>query len=99
MADQPGARQNGTSGAVSGSPAEIERAIQARRDHLAATVGELGQRAKPKAIVAGATSDVREKARAAVTTSDGGLRTERIAAVAGASLVVLVVLVRIRRRR
>ena len=93
MADQPG---NGVPG---GSPAELERAIQARRDHLAATVEQLSARATPKAIVARGTEDVRQKARSAVTTSDGGLRTERIAAVAGASLVLLVVLVRIRRRR
>jgi uncharacterized protein (TIGR03382 family) len=81
------------------SPAAIERAIAAKRASLAATIDELSLRAQPKEIARRSVAGVSTKAQGAVRTPDGQLRTERIGAVAGAAVVVLVVLVWLRRRR
>lgn len=82
-----------------GSPAALERAIQDRRDHLAATIDELGARAKPQEIARRSVAGAVVKARTLTHGPDGKLRTERLAAVAGAAVVVAGVLVFLRRRR
>jgi Protein of unknown function (DUF3618) len=81
------------------SPAALEQAIQDRRDHLAATIDELGARAKPKEIARRSAAGVVTRARTLTHGADGKLRTERLAAVAGAAAVVAGVLVFLRRRR
>jgi hypothetical protein len=81
------------------SPAEIEKAIEAKRTELAATIDELSTRAKPKEIVRRGVAGLTAKAQGAVRTPDGQLRTERVAAVAGAVLVVTAMLLWLRRRR
>jgi hypothetical protein len=89
----------GTTARMPTSPAALERAIEAKRANLAATIDELTRRTKPKEIVRRGAAGVGAKARGAVATPDGNLRTERIGAVAGATLVVLVALFLLRRRR
>ena len=89
----------GTTAEMPTSPAALERAIDAKRASLAATIDELSDRARPKEIVRRSVAGVTAKARGAVATPDGHLRTERIGAVAGATLVVLVTLLWVRRRR
>jgi cobalamin biosynthesis Mg chelatase CobN len=81
------------------SAAALEREIEARRTQLAATIDELATRAKPKEIARRGAAGVTARAQAAISTSDGHLRTERVAAVAGAAVVVLVAVVWLRRRR
>jgi hypothetical protein len=80
-------------------PADIEKAIEARRATLAATIDELSVRARPKEIVRRGLAGVTAKAQGAVRTPDGQLRSERVGAVAGALVVLTVVLVWARRRR
>ena len=84
-----------------GSPDALEAQIQARRDHLAATIDELTARATPKALVRRSMDGVQAKIRTATHTPDGELRTERLSA-AGAAVLVLGaawVWIRVRRRR
>jgi len=89
----------GATARIPTSPAALERAIEAKRASLAATIDELSERARPKEIVRRGVAGAGAKARGAVATPDGHLRTERIGAVAGATLVVLVTLLWVRRRR
>jgi len=79
-------------------PAAIEAEIEARRTHLAATVDELVLRAQPKEIARKGAEYSKKRLRAATRTPDGQLRTERIAAVAGAALLLVVLAVWNRRR-
>ena len=81
------------------SPAELEHAIEAKRAQLAATIDELSSRARPRELARRGLAGVTAKARGAVETPDGQLRAERVGAVAGAALVVLVALVWVRIRR
>ena len=81
------------------SPVDLELAIEAKRAQLAATIDELSARAKPRELARRGLAGVTAKARGAVSTPDGQLRTERVGAVAGAALVVAVALVWIRVRR
>ena len=81
-----------------GSPAALEAQIQARRDHLAATIDELSARAAPKEIARRSLAGVQARLRNATHTPDGQLRTERIAA-AGAAVIALGTLILVRRRR
>ena len=82
-------------------PAAIERAIDERRRHLAATIDELTFRAQPKEIARRTAAGLQARVRAATHTPDGQLRTERLAAVGGAAAAVLALMValRVRRRR
>ncbi len=82
-----------------GSPAALEEAIQERRDHLAATIDELAARAKPADIARRTAAGVQQKLRALTHGPDGRLRTERLSAVAGATAVLGVVMIVLRRRR
>jgi hypothetical protein len=96
------AQVNGAAGKSDGmpeSPAALERAIQDRRDHLAATIDELTTRAKPKEIARRSAAEAQRKFRTLTHGSDGELRTERLAAVAGAVVVLGGVLILLRRRR
>ena len=72
---------------------QIEADIAATRARLASTVDELVDRAKPKNV---AMREV-EKAKAQVFDETGQLRTQKIAAVAGAAIGVIGVLLLIRR--
>jgi hypothetical protein len=80
-------------------PAAIERLIDERRRRLAGTVDELVVRAHPKEIARRGAADAKERARAAVTTPDGQLRPERVAAAAAAVVAFLALVVLSRRRR
>lgn len=81
------------------SAAAIEKAIDERRAHLAATIDELAYRAKPQEIAKRATASLQARVREVTHTPDGQLRTERLAAVGGAVAVVLGLMVYLRRRR
>ena len=83
----------------SGSPAELEKAIQDRRDHLAATIDELTARAKPKEIARRSAAGVQRRLQGLTHTPEGQLRTERLSAVAGAVAAVGGVMIFLRRRR
>ena len=96
------AQVNGAAGKSEGtpeSPAALEQAIQDRRDHLAATIDELTARAKPKEIARRSAVEAQRRFRTLTHGPDGQLRTERLAAVAGAVAVVGGVLIFLRRRR
>lgn len=95
--DQEFARDGGGSRLPS-DPDEIERAIEKRREHLAATVNELVVRAHPKEVARRSAQSAKHGLRDAVFTPEGQLRYERIAAVV-AAVLVLSGLVTWRRRR
>jgi hypothetical protein len=69
-------------------PDEIERAIERRREHLAATVNELVVRAHPKEVARRSARSARHGLRDAAFTADGRLRYERLAAVLAVVLVL-----------
>jgi len=81
--------------------ARIERDIEAARARLEGTVNELAYRAQPQVIAERQVQSLKLKLRDATHTPDGDLRVERIGAVVGAvvALVVVAGLVRRRRRR
>jgi hypothetical protein len=80
-------------------PAELERAIQERRDHLAATIDELTARARPADIARRTAAGLQRKAQTLTHGPDGQLRTERLAAVAGAVVVLAGTMAALRSRR
>lgn len=84
--------------ALPSSPQELEAAIAERRAHLAETVDELVQRARPKAIAQRWVQDVRTNLYQATHTDTGELRVERIAAISGAVVALLTVFTLTRRR-
>ena len=94
-----GTQDAGTASNKAVTPAALERAIEVRRASLAATIDELTTRAQPKEIARRSVAGLTARARGAVETPDGQMRTERIGAVAGATLVILVALVWLRVRR
>ncbi len=75
------------------TPEQIEADIAATRARLASTVDELVDRANPRNV---ALREV-ERAKAQVFDETGQLRTQKIAAVAGAAVGVIGVLLLIRR--
>lgn len=79
-------------------PAELERVIAERREHLAATVDELVARAQPGEIARRGARGIAARLRSAAFTTDGEPRVERVAAVS-AAITALVALVVWRRRR
>jgi len=81
------------------SPTAIELAIQERRAHLAATVDELTARTRPAEIARRTAAGGVRKARTLTHAPDGKLRTERLAAVGAAVVVVVGVFLVLRRRR
>ncbi len=73
---------------------QIETEIAARTDRLAANVDELTARLAPSRLVKESTAGL----RARLTTPEGNPRLEVLGAVAGAALVVGLLLWRARRR-
>jgi hypothetical protein len=78
-------------------PEALEKIIDDRRRHLAATVDELAVRAHPKEIARRSAEDARRRAIGFVTDERGELRYERVAA-ATVAVVLLVVIAVVRRR-
>lgn len=81
------------------SAAELELELAARRARLAGTLDELMDRVTPKEIARHSVRGVKQKIDEQIRTPDGGLRLERIAAVAAATAAVIAVVVVARRRR
>ena len=95
------AQVNGAAGKSEGksqSAAALEQAIQDRRDHLAATIDELTARAQPKEIARRSAAGAQRWLHTRTHGPDGELRTERLAAVAGA-VAIVGALILLRRRR
>ncbi len=92
-----GAEQRADGADLPDDPEALEKIIDARRRHLAATVDELVVRAHPKEIARRTTADAKQRAAGFVSDDQGNLRYERVAAAA-AVVVVVVVLVVVRRR-
>ncbi len=82
-----------------GSADTLEAQIQARREHLAATIDELTSRATPKALARRALDQIQARIQAATHTPDGQLRTERLAAAGAAVLAAGAGLIWLRRRK
>ncbi|GAB3247232.1 DUF3618 domain-containing protein [Kineosporia babensis] len=78
---------------ITGTPSELEQQIQMRRERLAATIDELSGRAHPKAIAQQGAALVSARVQSVTHTPEGELRTERLAAVAGAFVVLAGVLI------
>jgi hypothetical protein len=93
MSEKKTGDQDSLDAAIGGTPTELEQQIQARRDHLAATNDELTSRAHPKELARRGTALVSDRLQTLTHTPEGELRTERLAAVAGAFVVVAGVLV------
>ena len=79
--------------------ARIEKDIEAARSRLEGTVNELAYRAQPQVIAQRQAQSLKLKLDAATHTPEGDLRVERIAAVVGAAVALVVVVGLIRRRR
>jgi hypothetical protein len=96
-------RTTGTAGEdstpVPTSTPALEAEIQARREHLAATIDELTARTKPQALARSGLAGVTRKVQTVTHTPEGQLRVERLAAVAGAAVVLAGALIWLRRRR
>jgi hypothetical protein len=75
------------------SPRELEEEIETTRDRLADTLDELLFRIKPKTIVQRQV----EETKSHFVDARGNLRTEKVAAVAGAAVGVVALLVVVRR--
>jgi hypothetical protein len=73
---------------------QIEQDITARTERLAANIDELAARLSPSRLVRDSTAGI----RARVTTPEGNPRLEVVGAVAGAVLVLGVLMWRARRR-
>jgi Protein of unknown function (DUF3618) len=95
---RPMSAQVSDSGKAAGSPAALEQEIQARREHLAATIDELTVRARPKEIARRAVAGVQGRVRELTHDPEGELRKERLAAVAAAITTLTGLLVMLRRR-
>jgi hypothetical protein len=100
-----GAVAGGAPGAFEGAivlprdPKALEDLIAQRRADLTATIDELVTRAHPREIVRRSVADARGRVRAFATTQDGAVRVERLAAVAGAVVAVVGLLLLLRTRR
>jgi MYXO-CTERM domain-containing protein len=79
--------------------ARIEKDIEAARSRLEETVNELAYRAQPKVIAERQVRSLKLRLDAATHTPEGDLRVERVAAVVGAAVALVVVAGLIRRRR
>ncbi|PID53315.1 MAG: hypothetical protein CSA58_06105 [Micrococcales bacterium] len=76
--------------AVPTDPAEIERAIQRHRNHLASTVDELTTRLQPRNLLSQAVSDLQSTAQGLLGTSGGTHRPQSAGASAVGGLRALV---------
>lgn len=77
----------------------IEKDIAGARSRLEVTVNELAYRAQPQVIAQRQADSLKRRLDTATHTPDGDLRIERIAAVAGAAVALVVVAVLVGRRR
>lgn len=75
------------------SPEDLEHDIETTRDRLADTLDELFFRIKPKTII----SRQVEETKSHFLDAQGNLRTEKVAAVAGAAIGVVAFFVVVRR--
>ncbi|MGH3354310.1 MAG: DUF3618 domain-containing protein [Nocardioidaceae bacterium] len=75
------------------SPKDLEHDIETTRDRLADTLDELLFRIKPKTIIGRQV----EETKAAFVDSEGNLRTEKVAAIAGAAIGAVALFVVVRR--
>lgn len=80
------------------SPEAIEAEIALTRAHLASTIDELTVRAQPGEIIRRQKESAKSKFVRATHTPEGGLRVERVAAIASAGAAVLLVLALLHRR-
>ncbi|MFV0461810.1 MAG: DUF3618 domain-containing protein [Nostocoides sp.] len=83
---------------MSSQIANLEAGVVAQREKLAGSVDQLAGRLAPQSLVSHTVADVKARFYAATHTEGGDLRTERLAAVAGATVVVLGVIGVLRRR-
>jgi hypothetical protein len=75
---------------LTGSPAELEREIEATRERLAGTLDQLVYRVKPSTIVSRKVQEV----KAHFVDADGNVRTDnvvKVAAVVGGVVIFFVV--------
>ncbi len=79
--------------------ARIEKDIEAARSRLENTVNELAYRAQPKVIAERQVQSLKLRLAAATHTPDGDLRVERVVAVVGAAVALVVIAGLVRRRR
>ena len=84
--------------AATPSIAELQAQIEATRARLAGTIDQLTTKAAPSALLEREKENVRARFVNATKTPEGDLRTERVAAVAAALAVVLVVRFLLKRR-
>jgi hypothetical protein len=75
------------------SPQDLEHEIETTRDRLADTLDELLFRIKPKTII----SRQVEETKSHFVDAQGNVRTEKVAAVAGAAIGVMAFFVVVRR--
>jgi Protein of unknown function (DUF3618) len=92
-----GADQRAGGESLPEDPEALEKIIDDRRRQLAQTVDELVVRAHPKEIARRSADDARQRAVRFAVDEQGQVRYERVAAVATA-LVLFVVVVVVRRR-
>jgi hypothetical protein len=79
---------------LTGSPAELEREIEATRERLAGTLDQLVYRVKPSTIVSRKVQEV----KAHFVDADGNVRTDnvvKVAAVVGGVVIFFVVVRRL----
>lgn len=76
----------------------LEASVVAQRERLAGSVDQLANRLAPQSLVAHTVADVKARFHAATHTPEGDLRTGRIAAVAGGTVLALGIIAGLRRR-
>jgi hypothetical protein len=81
------------------SAAVVEQEIRAARARLEGTVNELAYRAQPKVILEHQVQGLKQRLMDATHTPSGDLRVERIGAVVGAAVALVLVAGLVRRRR
>jgi len=80
------------------SPDAIEAEIAQRRAHLASTIDELTVRTQPREIIRRQKESAKAKFVGATHTPEGGLRVERLGAIAAAGAAMFLVLALLHRR-
>jgi hypothetical protein len=80
------------------SPDAIEAEIAQRRAHLASTIDELTVRTQPREIIRRQKESAKARFVGATHTPEGGLRLERLGAMAAAGAAVFLVLALLHRR-
>jgi hypothetical protein len=80
------------------SPDAIEAEIAQRRAHLASTIDELTVRTQPREIIRRQKESAKARFVGATHTPEGGLRLERLGAMAAAGTAMFLVLALLHRR-